>query len=1579
MSKRIKIAVCGGIGAIVTTAIAVPLLMMNNGDSVYITPGKKLVDAKIIESREYGTFKETFQDLKLGLTNINVTDMNDDGDNLVLTATGVLPRATVSTHASFIVQSAAAIQANPNTIKAIFNVVKATGEVTLLKLLESGSKESEAVIKAAITKNEVLNTTAMEQPTARMIDRITNPNKLTLEDKLSRVTTFESYFDSLPVTIFNEGVTADIDKAVYDQIKIDGVHTINASSNIDEMNFLFNAAGSAGSLKDVVDAGLVIYNNAIALANTAAKKANDQRHLDAEQARVNSLSSNGATAKSADAEDNGAFDNNAQSKYGITLGSVADGTFTYTYDASLTTITITAVLTDGASDLTVPTITPITLSPTPAENTATEAVANLLAAKTASRNAFTDYFDDLTITSLEGGAVDPSDAKAAYEKIKTDGLSSIDSATSIEDVDGLFSRTTNIGSLKTDADVGLIIYNAAIAKANDQRHLDAEQARVNNLVSNGAIAKSADAEDNGNFDDNAQIKYGITLGSVADGTFTYTYDASLTTITITAVLTDGASDLTVPTITPISLSPTPAENTETELLIAAQTESKAAFIAYFNALTITSLAGNAIPFAAQTTYENIKTNGLSSIDNALSIEDVEALFSTTNIGSLKTAADVGLETYNAAIAKANIDNDASLLTAARTASSEAFITYFDTLVTTSLEGDAIEPLAAKTTYENIKTNGLSSIDSATSIDEVNALFDGTTNIGSLKTNADTGLEIYNVAIANANRTASLLTVAKTKAKGFITTIVDGYATVDPANHDASLFGAIANAKTAADDAINDATDIAAVNILATSTTVGSEVAKVLEVIKAYEDSTGTIAIALENAKTIAKGFITTIVDGYATADPANHDASLFGAIANAKTEANDAIDDATSIVAVSALVASTTSGSEVAKVLEAIRLYEASTGTIAIAAALLIEAQTESKAAFTTYFDALIITIPNGAIVPEPAKTTYEQIKMDGLSSIDSATSINDVNALFSKTTTTTGSLKTAADVGLVMYNAAIAKANDQRHLDAEQARVNKLVSNGAIAKSADAEDNGNFDDNAQIKYGITLGSVADGTFTYTYDASLTTITITAVLTDGASDLTVPTITPISLSPTPAENTETELLIAAQTESKAAFIAYFDALIITIPNGAIVPEPAKTTYEQIKMDGLSSIDSATSINDVNALFSKTTNTGSLQTDADAGLIIYNDAIAKANDQRHLDAEQARVNNLVSIEATAKSADAEDNGAFDNNAQIKYGITLGSAVDGAFTYTYVASDRTIAITAVLTNGAGDLTIPLATSIDLSPTPAQNTATETTKLLTAAKTKSIDAFTTYFDGLDITPLVDDAIVPLTAQTTYENIKTDGLSSIDNALSIENVEALFSTTNTGSLKTAVDDGLEIYNAAIENANRTASLLTAAKTTAKRFITTAFETAPSQDDDAYDALLFGAIASAQTAANNAIDDATDIDTVSALASSPIIGTEVDKVLAAIKLYEDSTLKVNLAKFVNVDSSKDASELSALMRNSGRYVTVDELGIAYPILTPGVIAKYEIQSFANWPGKRAYAHVVVILTKGTETVEKKITVWLRQ
>ncbi|WKX02345.1 hypothetical protein [Candidatus Mycoplasma mahonii] len=1099
MSKRIKIAVCGGIGAIVTTSIAVPLLMINNGDSIYITPGKRLVDAKIIESREYDTFKETFQDLKLGLTNINVTDMNDDGDNLVLTATGVLPRATVSTHASFIVQSATAIQANPNTIiKAIFNVVKTTGEVTLLKLLKSGSKESEAVIKAAITKNEVLNTTAMEQPTARMTDRITNPNNpfllsstlifaikaldsdtalqgllnpneivsnlpdidifnelikvlpegtigknemllkdieitknditgvlkvivinanksfivsnflvaLSSEDISSRVTAFESYFDSLQVTTFNEGVTADNDKAIYDQIKTDGVYSINASSNINEMNSLFNAEGDVGSLKDGADEGLVIYNVAIALAN---KKANDQRHLNTEQLRVNSLSSNGANAKIADAEAQGNFDDNAQTKYGITLGSATEGAFTYTYDATAKTITITAVLIGGAGDLTIPLPTPIGLSPTPAENTEIETAANLLAAKTTAKgfirtafetapsqdnaahnaklfgaialaktaadSAIDEALDETAVNALAssetvGSEVDkvlvaitkykestgekaiadalaitkitakgfirtafetaPSQDNVAHNAklfgaialAKTAADRAINDAPNEAAVNALASSETdgievdkvlvaiseyeNSTGEKAIADALAITKTTAkgfirtafeTAPSQDDKAHNAElfaaianakaaadvaidgalnEATVNVLASSAiagsevlkVLAAIKEYEDSTGTDKalaDAKTKakeFIATAFATAPSQDDKAHNAELFAAIANAkaaadVAIDGALNEAAVNVLASSaivgsevdkvLAAINAykESTGTDKALAdAKTASRNAFTDYFNALTITSLNTDVIPLNATTAYEKIKIDGLSSIDNALSIEDVEALFSTTNTGSLKTAADAGLETYNAAIENANIDHDASLLTEAKNASSKAFITYFDTLATTILDDDVIEPLAAKAAYENIKTDGLSSIDSALSIEDVNNLFNGTTNIGSLKTAADNGLIIYNDAIENANidHGAKLLTEAQTKAKGFIATSFATAPEQDDNAHDAKLFGAITSAKTAADHAIDEALDEAAVNALAASPTDGLEVLKVLAAIREYENSTGTIAL-----------------------------------------------------------------------------------------------------------------------------------------------------------------------------------------------------------------------------------------------------------------------------------------------------------------------------------------------------------------------------------------------------------------------------------------------------------------------------------------------------------------------------------------------------------------------------------------------------------------------------------------------------------------------------------------------------------------------------------------------------------------
>ncbi|WKX02343.1 hypothetical protein [Candidatus Mycoplasma mahonii] len=2015
MKKKIKIVSGIGIGAVIATAIVGPLSKVNNNnDGVYITPGKKLVDDKIIESREYNTFKETFQDLKLGLTNINVIDIRDDGDNLVLTATGVLPRATVSTHASFIVQSAAAIQANPNTIiKAIFNVVKTTGEVTLLKL-ESGSKESEAVIKAAITKNKELNTTAMEEPTARMTDRITNPNKLTPEDKLSRATAFERYFDSLPVTTFNEGVTAADDKAIYDQIKTDGVLSINASSNIYEMNSLFNAEGDTGSLKVAADEGLIIYNNAITLANTTAqeiatKKANDQRYLNAEQTRVNNLVSNRATAKSVDAVAQGAFDNDAQSKYGITLGSSTEGAFTYTYDATAKTITITAVLIGGAGDLTIPLPTPIGLSPTPAENTEIETAANLLVvqttakgfirtafetapsqdnaahdaklfgaialaktaadraindapneaavnvlassaivgsevakvlaaireyegstgtdkaladakttakgfittafetapeqddkahnaelfvaianaktaadvaidgaldeaavnvlassaivgsevdkvlaaielykestgtdkaladaktkakefiatavatapsqddkahnaelfgaianaktaadvaidgaldeaavnvlassaivgsevdkvlaaielykestgtdkaladaktkakefiatavatapsqddkahnaelfgaianaktaadvaidgaldeaavnvlassaivgsevdkvlaaielykestgtdkaladAKTASRNAFTTYFNALTTTSLEGDAVDPLIAKGTYENIKTGGLNSIDNAMSINDLNSLFNAEGDVGSLRDGADEGLVTYNKAIAlankKANDQRHLNAEQTRVNRLVSSEAIAKIADAVGSGAFDNDAQSKYGITLGNAADGAFTYTYVATATTITITADLIDGASDLTIPQPEPIVLSPTPAKNTETAIAAAKTTAKGFITTAFETAPSQDDKAHNAELFAA---IANAKAAADVAIDGALNEAAVNVLASSETVG---LEVDKVLEAITKYEESTGTDK---ALADAKTASRNAFTTYFNALTTTSLEGDAVDPLIAKGTYENIKTDGLNSIDNAMSINDLNSLFNAEGDVGSLRDGADEGLVTYNKAIALANKkandqrhlnaeqtrvnrlvsseaiakiadavgsgafdndaqskygitlgnaadgaftytydatgttititadlidgasdltipqpepiglsptpaenTETAIATAKTTAKGFITTAFETAPEQDDKAHNAELFAAIANAKAAADVAIDGALNEAAVNVLASSPTIGTEVGNVLEAIKEYEESTGTDK-ALADAKTKAKEFIATAFATAPEQDDKAHNAELFVAIANAKAAADRAIDEALDEAAVNILASSETVGLEVDKVLEAITKYKESTGTDKA----LADAKTASRNAFTTYFNALTTTSLEGdAVDPLIAKGTYENIKTDGLNSIDNAMSINDLNSLFNAEGDV-GSLRDGADEGLVTYNKAIAlankKANDQRHLNAEQTRVNRLVSSEAIAKIADAVGSGAFDNDAQSKYGITLGNAADGAFTYTYVATATTITITADLIDGASDLTIPQPEPIVLSPTPAKNTETAIAAAkttakgfittafetapsqddkahnaelfaaianakaaadvaidgalneaavnvlassetvglevdkvleaitkykestgtdkaladAKTASRNAFTTYFNALTTTSLEGdAVDPLIAKGTYENIKTDGLNSIDNAMSINDLNSLFNAEGDVGSLRDGADEGLVTYNKAIAlankKANDQRHLNAEQTRVNRLVSSEAIAKIADAVGSGAFDNDAQSKYGITLGNAADGAFTYTYVATATTITITADLIDGASDLTIPQPEPIVLSPTPAKNTETA----IAAAKTTAKGFITTAFETA---PSQDDKAHNAELFAAIANAKAAADVAIDGALNEAAVNVLASSPTIGTEVGNVLEAIKEY----EESTGTDKALADAKTKAKEFIATAFATAPEQDDKAHNVELFVAIANAKAAADRAIDEALDEAAVNILASSETVGLEVDKVLEAITKYKEST-----------------------------------------------------------------------------------------
>ena len=108
-----------------------------------------------------------------------------------------------------------------------------------------------------------------------------------------------------------------------------------------------------------------------------------------------------------------------------------------------------------------------------------------------------------------------------------------------------------------------------------------------------------------------------------------------------------------------------------------------------------------------------------------------------------------------------------------------------------------------------------------------------------------------------------------------------------------------------------------------------------------------------------------------------------------------------------------------------------------------------------------------------------------------------------------------------------------QTALDVEQRRMNALSSSAATATLANAKMPAGtiFDSDAQIKYGIPIGTAASGqTFKYTYASTATGIIITVVIA-GNVDLTS-TDSPVStlLSPSPATNTATLGKVALNIE-----------------------------------------------------------------------------------------------------------------------------------------------------------------------------------------------------------------------------------------------------------------------------------------------------------------------------------------------------------------------------------------------------------------------------------------------------------------
>ena len=134
--------------------------------------------------------------------------------------------------------------------------------------------------------------------------------------------------------------------------------------------------------------------------------------------------------------------------------------------------------------------------------------------------------------------------------------------------------------------------------------------------------------------------------------------------------------------------------------------------------------------------------------------------------------------------------------------------------------------------------------------------DGTTATVTIKVSSDdtsdgTTSREYTVEVSGfktkAQKFAEELTQAKEDASKLVTDLA--VPNQDDDLHDASLFGAIAIAKQAALDNIKKATTIAEITALASSPTTGSAIKKINTAIQAYNDSTGTNQVTVNNLQT----------------------------------------------------------------------------------------------------------------------------------------------------------------------------------------------------------------------------------------------------------------------------------------------------------------------------------------------------------------------------------------------------------------------------------------------------------------------------------------------------------------------------------------------------------------------------------------------------------------------------------------------------------------------------------------------------------------------------------------------------------
>ena len=154
----------------------------------------------------------------------------------------------------------------------------------------------------------------------------------------------------------------------------------------------------------------------ILLSPTRASNVILQTALDAEQRRINALSSSSAKATLANAimPAGTLFDSDAQTKYGISIGTAPAGqTFKYTYSATITGITITARIIANLALVSIDLPISTLLSPSPAENTLTLERTILNTEQTRIDGLLSVSATATTLTSSESGDFDLA-AQAKY-------------------------------------------------------------------------------------------------------------------------------------------------------------------------------------------------------------------------------------------------------------------------------------------------------------------------------------------------------------------------------------------------------------------------------------------------------------------------------------------------------------------------------------------------------------------------------------------------------------------------------------------------------------------------------------------------------------------------------------------------------------------------------------------------------------------------------------------------------------------------------------------------------------------------------------------------------------------------------------------------------------------------------------------------------------------------------------------------------------------------------------------------------------------------------------------------------------